>query len=117
MAGPAWGGRSRPSRPGAADCPLPPHPHPGGGDRETSSHDLPDGGPGWFRSWVAGAPLERAPVPAIPLVWVAGVVEWLVGTTPRWSLPLTGLAVLVALIAAWRAGRRDPDVAVHPTTA
>jgi hypothetical protein len=111
MAGPAWGGRARPSRPVAADCPFPPHP--GEDDRERGGNDPPGGG----RGPRARSPLEWAPLPGIAVVWLAGVIEWLVGTTPQWSLSLTGGAVLAAWAAAWRSGRRDPEVSVPPVTA
>ena len=72
---------------------------------------------GAARARAARSPLEWAPLPGIAVVWLAGVIEWLVGTTPQWSLPLAGAAAAAAWAAAWLSGRRDPDVSVPPVTA
>lgn len=71
-------------------CAFPPHPE----NSEPVAATVTDSALSRFRRWIAHAPAERAPLPAIPAVWTATEILHLAGTPALYPGVATAAAVL-----------------------
>lgn len=92
-------------------CPVPPHPQ-DPENAEPPAIERGDSALSRFRRWVAHAPAERAPAPAIPAVWTAAEIMHLAGISGVYPGGATIAAVLTAgWIGEHRKGSEHPRLA------
>jgi Homeodomain-like domain len=87
-------------------CAFPPHPDGAGHEPHEPAARPP--APSRFRGWLAHAPAERVPLPAIPSVWTAAEILHAAGVGAVYPGAATALAVLGG---GWLGERRARDPA------
>jgi hypothetical protein len=87
-------------------CAFPPHPDSAGHQHAPPAAAVRPPAVSRFRGWLAHAPAERAPLPAIPVIWTAAEILHAAGVQA--TVPAVAAAV-AALGGGWLGDRRARD--------
>lgn len=94
------------TQPDDLECAFPPHP---GSDPEPVHGEVPRDMLARLDDWYRDSPLERAPLPAAPVVWTAAEVMHLIGVAGYYPAGVTAAAMLAAGWIGERHVREDEN--------